>query len=129
MPAARMWGRNNPCRRRNVISLAIDIHAAGPLRLSRPAKLQWLATATTRAGGGQLLDVGAGVPAPVAADGAAVHAEIEAGDHLGVVGGEEDGGAGVVAGAGALAERHALVAPGHVGAALDGRLVPLHAPL
>src|SRR5438046_556809 len=42
--------------------------------------------------------LGSRQPRPVFGDGAGVHAQVEAGDHLGVVGGEEDGGAGVVAG-------------------------------
>jgi hypothetical protein len=42
-----------------------------------------------------LPDGGAGVPAPVAADRAAVDAEVQAGGHQGIVGGQEAGGRGM----------------------------------
>ena len=70
---------------------------------------------------------GSGVrdPRPVFGDRAAVHAQIEAGDHLRVVGGQEDGGFGVVARAREPAGRHHLLEVEHPAApAVGSRTAP-----
>src|SRR5207244_9560011 len=59
-------------------------------------------------------------PRPVLGDRAAVHAQVEAGDHLGVVAGQEHGGAGVVSRAREPAGRHHLLEVEHPAAAAVG---------